>query len=78
MKDIELHRDPFQNFRSYQLPKAQLIIADVPYDLGTDAYAGNPSWHKDGDNENGESDLAGKRFFKKHYSNEYRNAYKDT
>ncbi len=31
MKDIELFRDSFQNFRSYQLPKAQLIIADVPY-----------------------------------------------
>ena len=30
MKDIELYRDSFQNFRSYQLPKAQLIIADVP------------------------------------------------
>lgn len=37
MKDIELYRDSFQNFRSYQLPKAQLIIADVPYNLGTDA-----------------------------------------
>lgn len=35
MKDIELYRDSFQNFRSYQLPKAQLIIADVPYNLGT-------------------------------------------
>lgn len=34
MKDIELYRDSFQNFRSYQLPKAQLIIADVPYNLG--------------------------------------------
>ena len=25
MKDIELYRDSFQNFRSYQLPKAQLV-----------------------------------------------------
>lgn len=45
MKDIELYRDSFQNFRSYQLPKAQLIIADVPYNLGTNAYASNPSWN---------------------------------
>lgn len=29
-----LIRDHFQNFKSYQLPKAQLIIADVPYNLG--------------------------------------------
>ena len=31
MKRIELYNDSFQNFRGYQLPKAQLIIADVPY-----------------------------------------------
>ena len=34
-----LIRDHFQNFKSYQLPKAQLIIADVPYNLGNNAYA---------------------------------------
>lgn len=62
MKDIELYRDSFQNFRSYQLPKAQLIIADVPYNLGKNAYASNPAWYKDGDNKNGESELAGKSF----------------
>jgi site-specific DNA-methyltransferase (adenine-specific) len=58
-----LIRDHFQNFKSYQLPKAQLIIADVPYNLGNNAYASNPAWYKDGDNKNGESDLAGKSFF---------------
>ena len=58
-----LIRDHFQNFKSYQLPKAQLIIADVPYNLGNNAYASNPAWYKDGDNKNGESDLAGKQFF---------------
>lgn len=58
-----LIRDHFQNFKSYQLPKAQLIIADVPYNLGNYAYASNPSWYKDGDNKNGESNLAGKSFF---------------
>ena len=58
-----LIRDHFQNYKSYQLPKAQLIIADVPYNLGNNAYASNPAWYKDGDNKNGESDLAGKSFF---------------
>ena len=56
-------RDHFQNFKSYHLPKAQLIIADVPYNLGNNAYASNPAWYKDGDNKNGESDKAGKSFF---------------
>lgn len=58
-----IYRDHFQNYKSYNLPKAQLIIADIPYNLGNNAYASNPSWYKDGDNSNGESDLAGKSFF---------------
>jgi site-specific DNA-methyltransferase (adenine-specific) len=58
-----LIHDHFQNFKVYQIPKAQLIIADVPYNLGNNAYASNPAWYKDGDNTNGESELAGKSFF---------------
>ena len=58
-----LYHDHFQNFKVYQIPKAQLIIADVPYNLGNNAYASNPAWYKDGDNKNGESELAGKEFF---------------
>ena len=58
-----LIRDHFQNFKSYQLQKAQLIIADVPYNLGNNAYASNPAWYAEGDNKNGESQLAGKSFF---------------
>jgi site-specific DNA-methyltransferase (adenine-specific) len=58
-----LYRDHFQNFKGYQIPKAQLIIADIPYNLGNNAYASNPAWYKDGDNKNGESELAGKEFF---------------
>lgn len=58
-----LFRDHFQNYKGYHIPKAQLIIADVPYNLGNNAYASNPSWYKDGDNKNGESELAGKAFF---------------
>jgi len=58
-----IYNDHFQNFKSYQIPKAQLIIADMPYNLGNNAYASNPGWYKDGDNKNGESELAGKEFF---------------
>lgn len=58
-----IYRDHFQNYKSYQIPKAQLIIADIPYNLGNYAYASNPAWYKDGDNKNGESELAGKEFF---------------
>jgi site-specific DNA-methyltransferase (adenine-specific) len=63
MDRIELFNDHFQNFKPYQIPKAQLIIADPPYNLGKNAYASNPSWYVDGDNKNGESELAGKQFF---------------
>lgn len=63
MDRIELFNDHFQNFKVYQIPKAQLIIADPPYNLGVNAYASNPAWYKDGDNKNGESELAGKEFF---------------
>jgi site-specific DNA-methyltransferase (adenine-specific) len=58
-----IYRDHFQNYKGYQIPKAQLIIADIPYNLGNNAYASNPAWYKDGDNNNGESELAGKTFF---------------
>jgi site-specific DNA-methyltransferase (adenine-specific) len=59
----EIFNDHFQNFKRYQIPKAQLIIADIPYNLGVNAYASNPSWYEGGDNSNGESDKAGKSFF---------------
>jgi site-specific DNA-methyltransferase (adenine-specific) len=58
-----IYRDHFQNYKGYAIPKAQLIIADIPYNLGNNAYASNPAWYKDGDNANGESHLAGKSFF---------------
>lgn len=56
-------RDHHQNYKRYNIPKAQLIIADIPYNLSTKAYASNPAWYKDGDHSNGESELAGKTFF---------------
>lgn len=58
-----LINDHFQNFKVYGVPKAQLIIADIPYNIGKNAYGSNPAWYVDGDNKNGESSLAGKEFF---------------
>ena len=58
-----LINDHFANYKVYQIPKAQLIIADIPYNIGKNAYGSNPSWYIDGDNTNGESELAGKEFF---------------
>ena len=60
---MDLCNDHFQNYKRYNLPKAQLIIADIPYNLAEKAYASNPGWYVDGDNKKGESELAGKVFF---------------
>lgn len=59
----ELYHDNFQNYKRYNIPKAQLVIADIPYNIGVDAYASNPMWYKDGNNKNGESKLAKKIIF---------------
>ena len=59
----ELYHDNFQNYKRYGIPKAQLVIADIPYNLGVNAYASNPEWYIGGDNKNGESKKAGKQFF---------------
>lgn len=63
MKNVQLFNDHFQNYKTYGIPKAQLIIADIPYNIGENAYGSNPAWYVDGDNKNGESELAGKEFF---------------
>lgn len=63
MKRIEIFNDHFQNFKRYNIPKAQLIIADIPYNVGNNAYGSNPSWYVGGDNKNGESELANSSFF---------------
>jgi len=63
MKKIKLFNDHFQNYKVYSIPRAQLVIADIPYNLGNNAYASNPVWYKNGDNKNGESKLANKEFF---------------
>ena len=59
----ELYHDNFQNYKSYHIPKAQLVIADIPYNIGNDAYGSNPTWYVGGDNKNGESDKAKSAFF---------------
>lgn len=61
--NIKLFNDHFQNYKVYGIPKAQLVIADIPYNIGKKAYASNPLWYKGGDNANGESELARKEFF---------------
>lgn len=59
-----LTNDHFQNFKRYGIPKAQLIIADIPYNLGKNAYGSSTEWYEGGENKNGESSKAGKAFFK--------------
>src|SRR6056297_3261222 len=59
----KIFNDHMENHKRYQIKKAQLIIADIPYNLGNLAYASNPSWYVDGDNKNGESDKAHCQFF---------------
>jgi len=58
-----IYNNHFQNFKQYGLHKAQLIIAEIPYNIGINAFASNPAWYKDGDNKKGESKLARKEFF---------------
>ena len=59
---IELYNDHFENAKRYQIPRAQLIIADIPYNIGINAYGSRSDWYVGGDNKNGESNKAGKSF----------------
>lgn len=59
----ELYNDNFQNFKRYGIPKAQFVIADIPYNIGVNAYGSSPEWYIGGDRRNGESGKAGKAFF---------------
>lgn len=70
MRDVEcrLIHDHFQNAKSYNIPRAQLMIADIPYNIGGDFYASRPDWYVDGDNRNGESDKAHKAAFHTDYA----------
>lgn len=64
----ELYNDSMQGWKCYPIQKAQLIIADVPYNIGTNFYGSNPVWYNGGDNRKGESKLAGKAAFASDYN----------
>lgn len=64
----ELYNDNFQNYKRYGIQKAQLVIADIPYNIGNNFYGSNPMWYKGGDNKNGESKLAGKAAFNTYFN----------
>jgi len=59
----ELYHDSFENARTYQIPRADCIIADIPYNLGKNFYASRPDWWQENRVENGESNLANKAAF---------------
>lgn len=41
----ELYNDSMQSWKCYPIQKAQLIIADIPYNVGTNFYGSNPMWY---------------------------------
>jgi len=59
----EIFRDSMQNYKKYAIPLAQLIIADIPYNIGNNFYGSNPMWYVEGDSKNGESKFAKKAAF---------------
>jgi len=63
MTKHEIFNDHFQNYKRHAIPKAQLVIADIPYNIGKNAYGSNPAWYEGGDSANGESKLAYSEFF---------------
>ncbi len=62
-EQVYLINDSFQNRKQYNIPKAQLVIADIPYNVGNNAYASQACWYKDNDIKNGCSDKANAQFF---------------
>lgn len=44
----EFYHDNFQNYKRYNIKKAQLVIADIPYNIGDNAYGSNPMWYNGG------------------------------
>lgn len=62
-EQVYLINDSFQNRKQYNIPKAQLVIADIPYNVGNNAYASQACWYNGNDIKNGQSDKANKQFF---------------
>lgn len=48
MDRIALYNDSFQNWKTKDIPHAQLILTDIPYQLGNQMYGSNPMWYEGG------------------------------
>ena len=59
-----MFHDKFQNYKNYDIPKAQLILTDVPYEISTDFYASRPDWYVNRSIGKGYSDKANTPAFK--------------
>ena len=62
-EQVCLINDSFQNRKQYNIPKAQLVIADIPYNVGNNAYASQACWYEGNDIKNGCSKKANSQFF---------------
>lgn len=60
---VGLFCSSMQDYKRYGIPKAQLILTDIPFSLGASAFASNPTWWVGGDAKNGPSEKAGETFF---------------
>lgn len=58
---IKIYNNDFNNFN--EEVKANLILTDIPYNIGINAYASNPQWWKNGDVSKGRSSKAESKFF---------------
>lgn len=45
---VGLFNTTMQDHKKFGLPKAQLILTDIPYNLSTNMYGSNPSWYQGG------------------------------
>lgn len=48
MERIEMFNDSFQNWKTKGIPTAQLVLTDIPYQLGKNMYGSNPLWYRGG------------------------------
>lgn len=61
---MKIINDDFKNYEKYNLEKGKLILTDIPYCIGKEAYASNPRWWKNGKVSEGKSEKAESEFFK--------------
>ena len=59
----ELYNDSMQGWKCYPIQKAQLIIADVPYNVGTNFYGSNPMWYVGGGQQERREQIRGEGGF---------------